>query len=209
MLANAPHNPAMAGLTHLYPSIGSAWAQPRCFGCAAKLPIIRAGSRLVVPAALRRRRPPGLGTASLPRPRSHTTDRLAGAQFRCSGWAAKPPTTWPGLNPTALAAPQSRRPFGPGTISLTGHAPNPPTTPPGSNLADRPRPETRRPGTDPQAGAFTPNSTSAVSTDPAVRPGAVWYFQYRFVCAMTCPGGGAPYAVRSSVECASATSVTS
>ena len=28
-----------------------------------------------------------------------------------------------------------------------------------------------------QAGAFTPNSTSAVFTVPAVRPGAVWYCQ--------------------------------
>jgi hypothetical protein len=28
-------------------------------------------------------------------------------------------------------------------------------------------------------------STSLVSTVPAFRPGAAWYFQYRFVCAMT------------------------
>ena len=38
-----------------------------------------------------------------------------------------------------------------------------------------------------------PKSTSFVSTVPAVRPGAVWYFQYRFVCAITCSGGGAPH----------------
>jgi beta-lactamase class A len=60
-----------------------------------------------------------------------------------------------------------------------------------------------------QAGAFTPKSTSPVCTVPAVRPGAVWYFQYRFVCAMTWTGGGAPYADRSSVVCASATRTVS
>ena len=40
-----------------------------------------------------------------------------------------------------------------------------------------------------------PKSTSLVSTVPAVRPGASWYFQYRFVCAMTLSGGGAPHSV--------------
>ena len=34
--------------------------------------------------------------------------------------------------------------------------------------------------------------TSAVSTVPALRPGALWYCQYRLVCAMTASGGGAP-----------------
>ena len=33
--------------------------------------------------------------------------------------------------------------------------------------------------------AVPPKSTSLVSTVPAVRPGAVWSLQYRFVCAMT------------------------
>src|SRR5205823_12863246 len=54
-----------------------------------------------------------------------------------------------------------------------------------------------------------PNSTSLVSTVPAVRPGAVWYLQYRFVWAMTWSGGGAPHGVWSSVVCASLTSVAS
>ncbi len=54
-----------------------------------------------------------------------------------------------------------------------------------------------------------PKSTSLVSTVPAVRPGAVWYFQYRLVCAMTWSGGGAPHADWSSVVCASLTSVAS
>src|SRR5205807_10008088 len=54
-----------------------------------------------------------------------------------------------------------------------------------------------------------PKSTSLVSTVPAVRPGAVWYFQYRFVCAMTWDGGGAPHAVWSSVVWASLTRVAS
>src|SRR3954452_21695922 len=52
-------------------------------------------------------------------------------------------------------------------------------------------------------------STSAVVTVPAVRPGARWYCQYRFVCAITCAGAGAPYSERSSVVCASATRVAS
>ena len=51
--------------------------------------------------------------------------------------------------------------------------------------------------------------TSAVSTVPAVRPGAVWPLQYMFVCEITCSGGGAPHACRSSVVCASDTSVAS
>jgi len=38
-----------------------------------------------------------------------------------------------------------------------------------------------------------PKSTSLVATVPAVRPGAVWWVQYRFVWAMTCSGGGAPH----------------
>ena len=52
-------------------------------------------------------------------------------------------------------------------------------------------------------------STSLVSTVPAVRPGAVWDVQYRFVCAMTCSGGGAPHGVWSSVVWASLTRVAS
>src|SRR5262245_31479706 len=52
-------------------------------------------------------------------------------------------------------------------------------------------------------------STSLVSTVPAVRPGAVWYFQYRLVCAMTRSGGGAPHSVWSSVVWASLTRVAS
>jgi hypothetical protein len=40
-----------------------------------------------------------------------------------------------------------------------------------------------------------PKSTSSVATVPAVRPGAVSEVQYRFVCAITCSGGGAPQAV--------------
>jgi|1186.fasta_scaffold719612_2 hypothetical protein len=54
-----------------------------------------------------------------------------------------------------------------------------------------------------------PKSTSFVSTVPAVRRGAWWLLQYRFVCAMTASGGGAPQGVRSSVVCASLTSVAS
>ena len=54
-----------------------------------------------------------------------------------------------------------------------------------------------------------PKSTSLVSTVPALRPGAVSYFQYRFVCAMTWSGGGAPHAVWSSVVWASLTRVAS
>ena len=52
-------------------------------------------------------------------------------------------------------------------------------------------------------------STSAALTVPAVRPGALWYCQYRLVWATTSSGGGAPHSVRSSVVWASATSVTS
>jgi len=51
--------------------------------------------------------------------------------------------------------------------------------------------------------------TSAVSTVPAVRPGAVCAPQYMFVCEITCSGGGAPQVVRSSVVCASETRVAS
>jgi hypothetical protein len=51
--------------------------------------------------------------------------------------------------------------------------------------------------------------TSAVSTVPAVRPGAACQPQYKLVCAMTCSGEGAPYSVMSSVVCASLTSVMS
>ena len=40
-------------------------------------------------------------------------------------------------------------------------------------------------------------------------PGAVWYVQYRLVCAMTLSGGGAPHSDWSSVVCASLTSVAS
>jgi hypothetical protein len=54
-----------------------------------------------------------------------------------------------------------------------------------------------------------PKSTSLVSIVPALRPGAVWLFQYRFVCAMTLSGGGAPRVVLSSVVWASPTSVAS
>ena len=43
--------------------------------------------------------------------------------------------------------------------------------------------------------AAPPKTTSLVVTVPAVRPGADWYDQYRFVCAMTMSGGGAPQAV--------------
>src|SRR5580704_1108547 len=61
----------------------------------------------------------------------------------------------------------------------------------------------------PQAPEFAAKSTSAVLTVPAVRPGALWYCQYRFVWAMTLSGGGAPYGERSSVVWASATRVAS
>lgn len=44
---------------------------------------------------------------------------------------------------------------------------------------------------------FAAKSTSAVLTVPAVRPGAVWCFQYRFVWAMTLSGVGAPWSVTS------------
>ena len=67
----------------------------------------------------------------------------------------------------------------------------------------------RRPAASPQARDFTAKSASAVLTVPAVRPGARWNCQYRFVWAMTLSGGGAPYGVRSSVVCASLTSVVS
>ena len=80
----------------------------------------------------------------------------------------------------------------------------------------RPREETRLRVDDDEDGVVPveqahvpPKSTSFVSTVPAVRPGAVWLFQYRFVCAITCSGGGAPHSVRSSVVCASLTSVAS
>lgn len=52
-------------------------------------------------------------------------------------------------------------------------------------------------------------STALVSTVPAVRPGASWYCQKRFVNVMTWSGGGAPHCVESSVVWASLTSVTS
>jgi hypothetical protein len=43
---------------------------------------------------------------------------------------------------------------------------------------------------------FAPRkSTSVVSIVPAFRPGAVCDAQYRFVCAMTISGGGAPKVV--------------
>ena len=53
---------------------------------------------------------------------------------------------------------------------------------------------------------FTGEMLTAV---PALRPGALCPAQYRLVWAITCSGAGAPYGVRSSVVCASATSVTS
>lgn len=52
-------------------------------------------------------------------------------------------------------------------------------------------------------------ATSFASTVPAVRPGAFWSLQYMLVCAITWSGGGAPHSVRSSVVCASLTSVAS
>ncbi len=85
--------------------------------------------------------------------------------------------------------------IGPGpSTSAAGHSAIPTgPTPTGRALPGETRSQPRGPSpATPQTGAFTPKSTSAVSTVPAVRPGAVWYFQYRFVCAMTCPGGGAP-----------------
>src|SRR5258708_29734490 len=48
-----------------------------------------------------------------------------------------------------------------------------------------------------------------VATVAAVRPGGVWEVQYRFVCAITASGGGAPHAVWSSVVWASLTRVAS
>jgi thioredoxin reductase (NADPH) len=59
------------------------------------------------------------------------------------------------------------------------------------------------------ARSFSEKSTSAVLTVPAVRPGAVWYFQYRLVWAITLSGGGAPNCEKSSVVWASPTSVAS
>lgn len=45
-------------------------------------------------------------------------------------------------------------------------------------------------------GSHQPLSvTSDVSVTPAVRPGADWYCQYRFVCAITLSGVGAPHAL--------------
>jgi len=61
----------------------------------------------------------------------------------------------------------------------------------------------------PQAPEFAAKSTSAVLTVPAVRPGALWFCQYRLVWAMTLSGGGAPNEDRSSVVWASPTSVAS
>jgi hypothetical protein len=58
-------------------------------------------------------------------------------------------------------------------------------------------------------GHQSPNVTPAVSTVPPVRPGALCQSQYRLVCAITLSGAGAPYSVRSSVVCASPTSVAS
>ena len=60
-----------------------------------------------------------------------------------------------------------------------------------------------------QSGVSPPRSTSLVSTVPAVRPGAVVSFQYRFVCAITWSGGGAPHADWSSVVWASLTRIAS
>jgi hypothetical protein len=60
-----------------------------------------------------------------------------------------------------------------------------------------------------RAQEVSPKSTSFVSTVPAVRPGAVWCFQYRFVCAITWPGDGGPHSVWSSVVWASLTKVAS
>ncbi len=51
--------------------------------------------------------------------------------------------------------------------------------------------------------------TSRASAVPAVRPGAVSYVQYRFVCAITSSGRGAPHAVLSSVVCPSLTRIAS
>ena len=59
------------------------------------------------------------------------------------------------------------------------------------------------------ASPSSPKLTSAVSRVPARRPGALWFFQYMLVCAITLSGGGAPHSVRSSVVCASPTRSTS
>ena len=58
-------------------------------------------------------------------------------------------------------------------------------------------------------GTHPPKDTSSALVTPAVRPGAACSSQYRFVCAMTLSGVGAPHSLRSSVVCASPTSVTS
>ncbi len=83
------------------------------------------------------------------------------------------------------------------------------------SLAEGPKAERRSRGLDPRLTQpprrswLAAKSTSAVLTVPPRRPGAVWYFQYRFVWAMTLSGVGAPHADWSSVVCASPTSVAS
>lgn len=79
-----------------------------------------------------------------------------------------------------------------------GRPPAPHAAPPGPALAGAAQPV-----------SVPSNVTFAVSTVPALRPGALCHDQYRLVWAMTCSGAGAPYWLRSSVVCASPTSVTS
>ena len=56
---------------------------------------------------------------------------------------------------------------------------------------------------------YRPKTTSLVLVTAAVRCGALWNCQYRFMCAMTASGAGAPHGLRSPAVWASPTSVTS
>ena len=47
----------------------------------------------------------------------------------------------------------------------------------------------------PSSQHYVPKLTSAVGRTHAVRPGACWSRQYKFVWAMTCSGAGAPHAL--------------
>jgi hypothetical protein len=82
----------------------------------------------------------------------------------------------------------------------------------GREAASRaPRLPVRSPARDCYDEACSPasKSTAAASTTAAVRRGPSCHVQYMLVCAMTLSAGGNPNSVRSSVVCASATSVVS
>ncbi|PKV96628.1 hypothetical protein ATK30_7581 [Amycolatopsis echigonensis] len=130
--------------------------------------------------------PPGSGT----RP-----DRAGPARFQAPGSRLQAPGSRLQAPGSRLQAPGSRL-QAPGD-GLTRRARRPPAAA---------RRRTRGSGPSHAPGL---KATSFVVTVPAVRPGAAWWVQYRFVCAMTCAGGGAPHVVRSPVVWASLTRVAS